>query len=126
MQIRNQFWKIIYRTRHAEEPSDYEERIKFLRENGIALWDVFESCERDGASDSKIKNGTPNDFKKLLRKSSNLTGIFFNGKTAEHCFKKCGCPGDVDGMGLPSTSPANRRETLDEKIRRWSVIKDFL
>jgi TDG/mug DNA glycosylase family protein len=125
---RNQFWKIIYRALGMpEEPSpDYEERIKLLRENGIALWDVLESCEREGANDSKIKNGAPNDFKTLLRKNPNLTRIFFNGKKAEHCFEKYGCPEDVVCIGLLSTSPANSRMTLDDKIRRWSVIKHFL
>lgn len=125
---RNQFWTIICRVlgRSEDPPADYEERIRFLKENGIALWDVLESCEREGASDSKIRHGMPNDFNSLMQKSPNLRRIFFNGKKAQNWFKKCGRPGDVDGMGLPSTSPANRRETLDEKIRRWSVIKDFL
>ena len=125
---RNQFWKIIYRILNGrdEPPSDYEERIKILKKNGIALWDVLESCEREGAADSKINNGKPNDFKTRLRKTPNLKRIFFNGKKAEQCFKKYGCPEDVERIGLPSTSSANRRITLDEKVRRWLLIKYFL
>ena len=125
---RNRFWKIIYRIIDGcdEPPSDYKERIRFLKENGIALWDVLETCEREGANDSKIRNGKPNDFKTRLRKSPNLNCIFFNGKKAEQFFKNYGCPEDVACIGLPSTSPANARMTLDDKIRRWSVIKDFL
>ena len=125
---RNQFWKIMYRILNGrdEPPSDYEERIKTLRKYGIGLWDVLESCEREGANDSKIKNGEPNDFKTRLRKSPNLRCIFFNGKKAEQCFKKYGCPEDVERMGLPSTSSANTRMTVDEKVRCWLVIKDFL
>jgi len=125
---RNQFWKIIYRIldERGEPPSDYEERIKFLKENGIALWDVLESCEREGANDSKIKNGKPNDFKTRLRKSPNLRCIFFNGKQAEQCFKKHGCSDLLNPKRLPSTSSANRRMTLDEKVRCWRVIKDSL
>jgi TDG/mug DNA glycosylase family protein len=124
----NQFWKIIYRIldESDEPPSDYEETITFLKENGIALWDVLKSCEREGANDSKIKNGKPNDFKSGQRKSLNLKRIFFNGKKAEQCFKKYGCPEDVERIGLPSTSSANRRITLDEKVRRWLLIKYFL
>jgi len=123
----SQFWKIIYRIldESDEPPSDYEETSTFLKENGIALWDVLESCERKGANDSKIKNGKPNDFQTLLRKGPNLKRIFFNGTTAERCFKKSGSPGDVKCLCLPSTSPANARTTLDEKIRCWSVLKDF-
>jgi TDG/mug DNA glycosylase family protein len=125
---RNQFWKIIYHILDEREPppSSYRKRIKFLEENGIALWDVLESCERQGASDSKIKNGKPNDFQTLLRESPNLKRIFFNGKKAEHCFKKYGCRVAVEILGLPSTSSANARMTLDDKIGRWSVIKHFL
>jgi len=125
---RNQFWKIIYRILDVSEapPSDYNERIKFLKHKGIALWDVLETCEREGASDSKIKRGTPNDLRTWLQKRPNLRYIFFNGKKAESCFKKCGCPDDVGCIGLPSTSPANRKMTFDEKVRRWSVIKAFL
>jgi TDG/mug DNA glycosylase family protein len=125
---RNQFWKIIYRVLNVcgEPPSHYGERVRFLKENGVALWDVLESCEREGASDSKIKVGRPNDFKARLRKSPNLRRIFFNGKKAEQCFRKYGCPEDVECIGLPSTSPANARMTFDKKIKCWSVIKDFL
>jgi methylated-DNA-[protein]-cysteine S-methyltransferase len=124
----NQFWKIIYRILDEQEapPSDYWERIKFLKKNGIALWDVLETCEREGASDSKIKNGTPNDFRTLLRRSPNLKSILFNGRQAEHYFKKFACPEGMKCIGLPSTSPANARMSLDEKISCWSVVKDFL
>jgi TDG/mug DNA glycosylase family protein len=125
---RNQFWKIIYRVLNVTEepPLDYKERKQFLKKKGIALWDVLESCEREGANDSKIKNGKPNDFKTWLRKRRNLRRIFFNGKKAEHYFKKYGCPEHVERIGLPSTSSANTRMTVDEKVGRWRIIKDSL
>ena len=126
----NQFWKILYRIlgESNQPPSDYEERINFLRRKGIALWDVLESCEREGANDSKIKRGKPNDFGRLPRACPRLKRIFFNGKTAEYLFRKYGCPefGTAQPERLPSTSSANARMTLDEKIRCWGVIKDFL
>ena len=126
---RNQFWKIIYRILSGcdEPPSDYRERIKFLKENGIALWDVLESCEREGANDSKIRNGKPNNFETRLRKSPNLKRIFFNGGEAGRQMRK------VNGLGpklierepLPSTSPANTLP-LSSKMNCWRKIKDFL
>lgn len=76
----------------VEPPSGYEEKIKFLKEKGIALWDVLESCEREGAKDSKIKNGKPNDFRSRLDCYPNLRPILFNGKTAGKSFEKYGCP----------------------------------
>lgn len=86
----------------------------------------LETCERQGASDLKIKNGEPNDFEDALQKNPNLRSIFFNGKQAEHYFRKFGCPKNVKRIGLPSTSSANARITIDEKIKCWRVIKDFL
>jgi methylated-DNA-[protein]-cysteine S-methyltransferase len=124
---RNRFWKIIYQVLAVsdEPPSNYDERIKFLTEKGIALWDVLQSCEREGAKDSKIKNGKPNDFRSLLDNYPNLRRIFFNGKTAAKCFEKYGCPKVVECIRLPSSSSANTRMTLDEKVVCWRVIKDF-
>jgi methylated-DNA-[protein]-cysteine S-methyltransferase len=126
----NQFWKIVYRVlgESNEPPSEYEERSNFLISKGVALWDVLESCEREGANDSKIKSGKPNDFRARLGNSRRLKRIFFNGKTAEYFFKKCGCPelATVQAERLPSTSSANARMTLNEKITCWGVIGDFL
>jgi hypoxanthine-DNA glycosylase len=125
---KNQFWKIIYCIINGryEPPSDYKKRIKFLKQNGIALWDVLESCERQGASDSKITYDKPNDFEDALLKHPNLKCIFFNGKKAEQSFKKYGCPKGMETKKLPSSSSANTRMTLDEKVGCWRVIKDFL
>jgi TDG/mug DNA glycosylase family protein len=126
---RNQFWKIIYRIldEREEPPSDYEERIEFLKMNGIALWDVLKSCEREGASDSKIRNGKPNNFKSLLREYPNLQRIFFNGRDARELFKKVNVlnPNLIDSTPLPSTSRANMN-AVAEKIEAWRKIKDFL
>jgi len=126
----NQFWKIVYRVlgESNEPPSDYKERIEFLKNNRIALWDVLKSCERKGASDSKIRNGKPNDFGRLPRDCPGLKRIFFNGKTAEYFFKRCGCPEfvTVQSERLPSTSSANARMSADEKTSCWRVIRDFL
>jgi hypoxanthine-DNA glycosylase len=126
---RNQFWKIIYRIldEREEPPSDYEEKIGFLKMNGIALWDVLKSCEREGASDSKIANGKPNDFKTRLRKDPNLRRIFFNGGEAGRQMKKVNGldPKLIESKPLPSTSPANTLP-LFSKMNCWRKIKDFL
>ena len=124
----NQFWRIVYRVLGEcdEPPLDYKERINFLKKSGIALWDVLKSCEREGASDSKIRNGKPNNFGSLLRICPGLKRIFFNGEKAEHLFKNYGCAELVKSRRLPSTSSANARMSAEEKIRCWRVIRDFL
>ena len=124
----NQFWKVIYRVldESSEPPSNYRERINFLKKNGIAIWDVLESCEREGAKDSKITHGKPNDFKKRLRKSPNLRRIFFNGGEARKIFKKVGGidPRLVNEKPLPSTSQRNT-QALELKVKEWRRINDF-
>ena len=37
----NQFWKLIYDVYETEYESVYSERLLFLKENKVALWDVF-------------------------------------------------------------------------------------
>ena len=126
----NQFWRIVYRVLDEcnEPPSDYKERINFLKKSGIALWDVLKSCEREGASDSMIRNGQPNDFGSLPRDCPGLERIFFNGKTAEYLLQEVWmsrtCRSATER--LPSTSSANARMSAEEKIRCWRVIRDFL
>jgi hypoxanthine-DNA glycosylase len=43
---RNHFWKIGYSLFGREPHPVYEDRVAFLREKRIALWDVIDSCER--------------------------------------------------------------------------------
>jgi hypoxanthine-DNA glycosylase len=124
---RNQFWKIIYQILGEEPHSHYVERVDFLKRNGIALWDVLQSCEREGACDTKIRKGKLNDFGTLLYGYPNVRCIFFNGKTASEIFDK-GTDltlKKIQYETLPSTSPANTKP-LREKLKHWKRIKAFL
>ena len=80
----NDFWKLLG-TAIDEMNLDnfeYKEKIKFLKKHKIGLWDVFEYGDRDGSSDSKIKNTICNNFSVLKTKTPNLKLICFNGKKA--------------------------------------------
>jgi len=50
----------------CNEPENVEEKKHLLLENGIALWDVIESCEIIGSADSTIKNVKVNDISKIF------------------------------------------------------------
>jgi len=50
---RNLFWKIIGELLGLNPKSNYGDRVVALRSAGIALWDVLESCVREGSLDSK-------------------------------------------------------------------------
>jgi hypoxanthine-DNA glycosylase len=121
---RNNFWKIIFRLFEREISTDYQERIKLLKQNKIALWDVLEACERKGSLDSAIKMEVANDFKSFLKQHPDIKHIYFNGQKAAAFFKKYVPISEGYSFAtLPSTSPANAGKTFEDKLKEWSSIK---
>ena len=125
----NAFWKIMISLLEIPEETKYKVRIKKLQQNGIALWDVIERCERVGSLDSKIDHSTvvANDFSAFLKKYPGIEKIFFNGKSVEalfkrHVQKKQALPNNLVLATLPSTSPANASLTFEKKLEVWRVI----
>jgi TDG/mug DNA glycosylase family protein len=123
----NQFWRIIYSLFEKPLDSDYDNRIQFVREKGIALWDVIETCQRVGSLDSNIEKEVVNDFKSLFNNYPNLRLLAFNGTKAFGTYRKSvGLElARVDYKQLPSTSPANTLK-FEEKFKQWEVILDYL
>ncbi len=59
----NQFWKIICTIfNNTVVPDCYKNKVDFLLQNRIGLWDVVRNCERKGSLDIAIKNQEINDF----------------------------------------------------------------
>lgn len=126
----NAFWKIIFELFDEELADGYEKKKNLLIENRIALWDVIRICERDGSSDSNIKNEEANDFETFFNTQKNIGAVFFNGKKAEEVFKKkvkgkANIPNEIIFKALPSTSPANVMK-YENKKREWEIILKFL
>lgn len=126
MHPQNRFWKVLSDVLNEKFPETLEEKKKMLNRHNIALWDVLESCQIEGASDSSIKNAKANDINKLIN-ASNIKQIFVTGKTAEKYYNKlCYEKTKIPCIYLPSTSPANasvKYETLKEK---FDIIKKFI
>ncbi len=124
---RNRFWKVISQlTGNFEVPGTTKEKIDFLLNNRIAVWDVIKACEVKGSSDASIKNVITNDIKSLVS-NYKIKKLYANGNLAyslyvKHSFNKTG----IDIIKLPSTSPANARYSLDMLISLWSVICPFI
>ncbi|ERI95265.1 hypothetical protein HMPREF1982_00406 [Clostridiales bacterium oral taxon 876 str. F0540] len=122
---RNAFWKIVFSLYGMEVREEYKDKIDFLLSNHIAVWDVLESCERDGSSDVSIRNPKANDFNKFFTQYPNLKKIYFNGKTAEKLYLKLVDKEVSNGViyqaVLPSSSPANAIK-FEEKIKEWRGI----
>ena len=118
----NRFWKVIASICNQEVPKTMEEKKKMLLANHIAIWDVIDSCDIIGSSDSSIKNVVPADIVGLL-KQTNIKQIFANGKTAGKLYEKFSK--EITGLEitiLPSTSPANAMFSLERLITEWKII----
>ena len=114
----NRFWKVLATLLKEPVPDTIEEKKAMLLAHRIALWDVIQSCDIKGSSDSSIKNVQPTDIGMILEKT-NITRIYANGNKAGQLYKRYQFP--VTGRKatvLPSTSPANAAWSLNGCVRR--------
>ena len=130
---RNAFWPIMDKLFKIYSDFEYKDRLKLLLNNDIALWDVLQSCERQGSLDSSIKKESiiVNDFEDLLVEHEQIKTIFCNGNAAYSTFMKHAMPKlhdflDIEVIALPSTSPANAKMSFEEKLEAWSIVKTKL
>ena len=115
----NRFWKLLAALLSCPVPETIEEKKRMLLTHHIAVWDVIESCDIIGSSDSSIKNVVPADIGKLLE-NADIGRIFANGKKAESLYKKYIFPKTkVPVTALPSTSPANAACSLEKLVEVW-------
>ena len=87
----NRFWKVLpvimgYDIDYLKN-ADIRDKISFLIKNNIAVWDVIESCDIIGSSDSSIRNVVPADIPGIL-KGSSIKSIFANGDKAYRLYQK--------------------------------------
>ncbi len=125
----NKFWSIIYALFEKLPEGDYMKRTAFIREKGIALWDVLESCSRKGSLDSDIRKPEPNNFHNFFKQHANIRAVFFNGAKAFELFEKRVGFTMLEGKEyhrLPSTSPANNGINFQKKLQLWSGILQYL
>lgn len=122
----NRFWKVIARLVNAEVPLTIAEKKTLLLDNKIAVWDVIESCEITGSSDSSIKNVRPADLRMILERAP-IQKIYANGSTAKKLYDRYSLEKTGKEItGLPSTSPANAAYSLERLLEYWKDIKTCL
>lgn len=122
----NRFWKVIAGLTESEVPQTIEEKKKLLLEHGIAIWDVIESCDIIGSSDSSIKNVVPADIERVVA-NSKIENIYANGGTAKKLYEKYSQKKTGrEIIGLPSTSPANAAYSLERLLECWQEVKKVL
>lgn len=118
----NRFWKVLAALLKEPLPDTIEEKKTMLLAHRIALWDVIQSCDIKGSSDSSIKNVQPTDIGMILEKT-NVTQIYANGNKAGQLYKRYQFPvTGIEATVLPSTSPANAAWSFDRLCETWRVI----
>jgi hypoxanthine-DNA glycosylase len=119
---RNHFWPIvgaIWGLDLAALP--YAKRVAELRRRGLAVWDVYASCRREGSLDSAIEDAVPNDLAGLVRRCPALEAIAHNGGESARFMRITGALG-LPVYRLPSTSPANASWSFERKLAAWREV----
>lgn len=133
-QPRNTFWKIMGGLFVFDPALPYETRVAKLEENHVGVWDVCASAFRPGSLDSAIvlTSVIANNFNAFLAGHNDIRAIYFNGQKAAGLYRRLVMPAlnshgrSVPCDSLPSTSPAHAGMPFDEKLRRWSKVRQGL
>jgi hypoxanthine-DNA glycosylase len=115
----NQFWRLLAAV--LELPLlefDYPAKQAAVKGAGIAVWDVYAACKREGSLDTAIRAGEANRFETLKRLAPSLARVCFNGRTAAK-FAPALAELGYEIVVLPSTSPANAGWSFERKLDVW-------
>jgi len=126
----NAFWWIMSQLFGFSISDDYSKRIVHLRKAQVAVWDVLEQCERPKSSlDSHIKRSSEqvNDLPTFFSQHQKLNCVGFNGLKAQEIFYRHFSQNVLDehairSVLLPSSSPANARQTKEQKRQKWQTL----
>lgn len=116
----NRFWRVLAAVYGGDVPASPDEKKAFLAENGIALYDVIESCSIIGSADSTIEDVVVTDLAPILAAGGIGGRIFTNGAKAYELYRRYTYPKTgIAATKLPSTSPANAAFSLDRLAAIW-------
>jgi len=119
---RNHFWPILSSLWGLEFGAMiYRQRVAEVQRRGLALWDVYAACRREGSLDSAIEDAEPNDLAALVARLPSLRAIAHNGGESARAMRI------TRGLGLPvhrlpSTSPANASWSFERKLAAWRAV----
>jgi hypoxanthine-DNA glycosylase len=118
----NHFWRILGALWGVDLMArDYAARCAELDARGLAVWDVYGACEREGSLDSNIRHAEVNDFAALARSCPQLEAVAHNGGESFRHARHSAALG-LPVYRLPSTSPANASWSFERKLAAWREV----
>lgn len=122
----NSFWKLLFQVFNKPFSRDYSDRIKLVKENKIAVWDVIESCIREGSSDKKIVEPKPNDIPSFLKAYSNInTIVITSNEVKKHLFNFFPELKASNHQQIISSSSGTVGVSFNSKLERWKQLKEW-
>jgi hypoxanthine-DNA glycosylase len=119
---RNHFWPILGALWGVDLTAlPYARRVAELRARGLAVWDVYAACRREGSLDSAIEQAEPNDLAALAARLPKLAAIAHNGGESARAMRITRALG-LPVHRLPSTSPANASWSFERKLAAWREV----
>ncbi len=119
---RNHFWPILSALWGVDLVAmTYRRRVAALKRHGLALWDVYAACRREGSLDSAIEDAQPNDLAGLVARLPSLRVIAHNGGESARAMRATRALG-LPVHRLPSTSPANASWSFERKLAAWRGV----
>lgn len=126
-QPRNAFWAIMGELFGAGPELPYAARVRRLRAQRIAVWDVCAAAFRAGSLDTSIvaDSVVVNDFPAFFAAHRRIRLVCFNGTTAHVLYRRhvlpqlAGRAARLPVAVLPSTSPAHAARSLIDKLAAW-------
>jgi hypoxanthine-DNA glycosylase len=119
---RNHFWPILGALWKVDLLAlSYARRIAEVRRRGLAVWDVYAACRREGSLDSAIEQAEPNDLAGLAARLPKLAAIAHNGGESARAMRITRALG-LPVHRLPSTSPANASWSFERKLAAWRDV----
>jgi len=128
---RNQFWEILSIIFNDKKPENIREKISFLKNHKIALWDAVCECVRKkgNSRDDNLEIIKPCNIENLLKKFPNIEKIAVTSRTAEKVIKKHFVNSQFQilrsPLYLPSPSPLNARLKLQQKADKWKKLLEL-
>lgn len=116
----NRFWRVLASVFDEPVPTSVADKRDLLLRRHIALWDVVRCCDIEGASDASIKNAEPNDLARIFD-AADIRAVFCTGAKAGALYARLRERRfDMPCVVLPSTSPANAKETVESLSRAYA------